>query len=148
MIPYGNIAQVASLLIDNPDVPMATLAVPIDENLDIDNPNAVKVVCDKFGHALYFSRASIPFDRDGFHRASPAKIKQHYHRHIGIYAYRAGFIRRYLTMEPSPLEQIESLEQLRVLYHGEKIAVGVAEQAPPAGVDTQADLDRIRMHFN
>lgn len=148
MIPFGNIAQVAALLIDNPEVPMATLAVPIDENLDIDNPNAVKVVCDKYGHALYFSRASIPFDRDGFHRASPEKLKQNFLRHIGIYAYRAGFIRQYLKMTASPLEQIESLEQLRVLYHGEKIAVGVAEQAPPAGVDTQADLERIRMHFN
>lgn len=148
MIPFGNIAQVAALLIDNPDVPMATLAVPIDENLDIDNPNAVKVVCDKYGHALYFSRASIPFDRDGYHRASPEKLRQNFLRHIGIYAYRAGFIRRYLTMEASPLEQIEALEQLRVLYHGEKIAVGVAEQSPPAGVDTQADLERIRMHFN
>jgi len=148
MIPFGNIAQVAALLNNNDGVPMATLAVPIDENLDIDNPNAVKVVCDKYGHALYFSRAAIPFDRDGFHRGSPEKLRQNYLRHIGIYAYRAGFIRQYLTMEPSPLEQIEALEQLRVLYHGQKIAVGIAEQAPPAGVDTQADLERIRMHFN
>jgi len=148
MIPSENIAQVAQLLIDKVDVPMATLAVPIDENLDIDNPNAVKVVCDKNQCALYFSRASIPFDRDGFHRGSKELLAKNYLRHIGIYAYRAGFIRDYLKMEPSPLEQIESLEQLRVLYHGEKIAVGVAHQAPPAGVDTQADLDRIRMHFN
>lgn len=148
MIPSENIAQVANLLIEKTNVPMATLAVPIDENLDIDNPNAVKVVCDKNQCALYFSRASIPFDRDGFHRGSKELLAKNYHRHIGIYAYRAGFIRQYLTMEPSPLEQIESLEQLRVLYHGEKIAVGVAHQSPPAGVDTQADLDRIRMHFN
>jgi len=148
MIPTENITQVAQLLAQHSDIPMATLAVPIDDNLDIDNPNAVKVVRDKNNCALYFSRAAIPFDRDGFHRASRDLLSQHYFRHIGIYAYRAGFIRRYLSMEPSPLEQIESLEQLRVLYHGEKILVGVAEQAPPAGVDTQADLDRIRMHFN
>ncbi len=148
MIPTENITQVAKLLSDNVDVPMATLAVPIEDNLDIDNPNAVKVVRDKHNCALYFSRAAIPFDRDGFHRGSKELLAENYFRHIGIYAYRAGFIRRYLTMEPSPLEQIESLEQLRVLYHGEKIAVGIAHQAPPAGVDTQADLDRIRMHFN
>jgi len=148
MIPTENIIQVAKLLSDNDTIPMATLAVPIDDNLDIDNPNAVKVVRDKNNCALYFSRAAIPFDRDGFHRGRKDLLGQHYFRHIGIYAYRAGFIRRYLTMEPSPLEQIESLEQLRVLYHGEKIVVGIANQAPPAGVDTQADLDRIRMHFN
>ena len=148
MIPTQNIEQVAQLLAKHAEVPMATLAVPIDDNLDIDNPNAVKVVLDKNQCALYFSRAPIPFDRDGFHRGNKALLGEHYFRHIGIYAYRAGFIRRYLQMEPSPLEQIESLEQLRVLYHGEKIVVGVAEQAPPAGVDTQADLDRIRMHFN
>lgn len=148
MIPTQNISQVASLLADNPDIPMATLAVPIDDNLDIDNPNAVKVVRDVNDCALYFSRAAIPFDRDGHHRGNRDQVSQHYFRHIGIYAYRAGFIRRYLAMEPSPLEQIESLEQLRVLYHGEKIVVGIADQAPPAGVDTQADLDRIRMHFN
>ena len=148
MIPSENITQIANLLIERPSIPMATLAVPIDDNLDIDNPNAVKVVCDKNSCALYFSRAGIPFDRDGFHRGSRELIEQNFFRHIGIYAYRAGFIRQYLLMEPSPLEQIESLEQLRVLYHGEKIAVGIAQQAPPAGVDTQADLDRIRMHFN
>jgi len=148
MIPTQNIAQVAKLLSDDHAIPMATLAVPIDDNLDIDNPNAVKVVRDKNNCALYFSRAAIPFDRDGFHRANKEMLGQHYFRHIGIYAYRAGFIRRYLKMDPSPLEQIESLEQLRVLYHGEKIVVGIADQAPPAGVDTQADLDRIRMHFN
>ncbi|MDP2560279.1 3-deoxy-manno-octulosonate cytidylyltransferase [Psychrobium sp. 1_MG-2023] len=148
MIPSENIAQVAALLSEKATIPMATLAVPIDDNLDIDNPNAVKVVCDKNSCALYFSRAAIPFDRDGFHRGSRDLLAQNYFRHIGIYAYRAGFIRQYLTMEPSPLEQIESLEQLRVLYHGEKIAVGIAHQSPPAGVDTQADLERIRMHFN
>ncbi|MGB0898521.1 MAG: 3-deoxy-manno-octulosonate cytidylyltransferase [Psychrobium sp.] len=148
MIPCENISQVANLLVEQQDVPMATLAVPIDENLDIDNPNAVKVVCDKSNCALYFSRAPIPFDRDGNHRSNKELLAKNYHRHIGIYAYRAGFIRDYLKMEPSPLEQIEALEQLRVLYHGEKIAVGLAQQAPPAGVDTQADLDRIRMFFN
>lgn len=148
MIPSANIAQVAKLLASKPAAPMATLAVPIDENMDIDNPNAVKVVCDKDGHALYFSRAPIPFDRDGFHRGSIEKLQENYLRHIGIYAYRAGFIRQYLQMEESPLEHIEALEQLRVLWHGEKIAVAVAAHNPPAGVDTQADLERIRMHFN
>ena len=144
LIPPANIAQVAKLLGDKPAVPMATLAVAIEQSDEVDNPNAVKVVTDKDGHALYFSRAPIPYDRDGKWRTSAELLSRHYFRHVGIYAYRAGFIRQYLAMDESPLEHIEALEQLRVLWHGEKIAVAVAAETPAAGVDTQEDLDRVR----
>jgi 3-deoxy-manno-octulosonate cytidylyltransferase (CMP-KDO synthetase) len=123
--------------------PMATLSVPIQDAEEAFNPNAVKVVTDKDGYALYFSRASIPWDRDRF-AANREQIGDHYQRHIGIYAYRAGFIQRYVDWAPSVLEQVEALEQLQVLWYGEKIHVAQALQAPPVGVDTQADLDKVR----
>ena len=104
---------------------MATLAVPIHDAEEAFNPNAVKVVMDADGYALYFSRATIPWDRDRFAK-SREEIGDSLLRHIGIYAYRAGFIRRYVSWAPSPLEQIEMLEQLRVLWYGEKIHVAVA----------------------
>jgi 3-deoxy-manno-octulosonate cytidylyltransferase (CMP-KDO synthetase) len=128
---------------------MATLSVPIVDEEEAFNPNAVKVVTDKDGYALYFSRACIPWDRDRFAASDLAagrheQIGDHYQRHIGIYAYRAGFIQRYVDWAPSALEQVEALEQLRVLWYGEKIHVAQALQAPPVGVDTQADLDKVR----
>ncbi|MGL5039662.1 MAG: 3-deoxy-manno-octulosonate cytidylyltransferase, partial [Aeromonas sp.] len=123
--------------------PMATLSVPILDAEEAFNPNAVKVVTDKDGYALYFSRASIPWDRDRF-ASTHQQIGNHYQRHIGIYAYRAGFIARYIDWAPSGLEQIEALEQLRVLWYGEKIHVAQALEAPPVGVDTQADLEKVR----
>ena len=122
---------------------MATLAVPIHSAEEAFNPNAVKVVRDAEGHALYFSRATIPWDRDRFAQSRDA-IGDTLLRHIGIYGYRAGFIRRYVTWEPSALERIEMLEQLRVLWHGEKIHVDVAEEVPGTGVDTPEDLERVR----
>ena len=122
---------------------MATLGVSIDEPQEVFNPNSVKVVTDKDGYALYFSRASIPWDRDAW--ASDNKtIRQPLMRHIGIYAYRAGFINTYIGWQPSALEQIESLEQLRVLWYGEKIHVALANEAPAAGVDTPEDLETVR----
>jgi len=96
-------------------------------------------------YALYFSRASIPYDRDGW-KTDTSKIKDCYLRHVGIYAYRAGFIKKYIDWAPSALENIESLEQLRVLWYGEKIHVAVAANNPPAGVDTPEDLERVREH--
>lgn len=142
LIPPAIIAQVARNLAES-DAPMATLAVPILAEEEIFNPNAVKVVMDQAGYALYFSRASIPWDRDGF-----AKMPRHsdypFLRHIGIYAYRAGFIRQYVSWPASPLEKIESLEQLRVLWQGQKIHVAVAQETPPAGVDTPEDLEKVR----
>ncbi|NAW63999.1 3-deoxy-manno-octulosonate cytidylyltransferase [Photobacterium halotolerans] len=143
MIPPSIIRQVADNLARS-DAPMATLAVEIDHADEVFNPNAVKVVMDKNGYALYFSRASIPWDRDNFAKR-PQEIHQNLLRHIGIYAYRAGFINTYINWEPSTLEKIESLEQLRVLWHGEKIHVDVAIDPPPAGVDTPEDLDKVRL---
>ena len=122
---------------------MATLAVPIHDAEEAFNPNAVKVVMDAQGYALYFSRATIPWDRDRFAHSRDA-IGDSLLRHIGIYGYRAGFIRRYVSWAPSPLEQIEMLEQLRVLWYGEKIHVAVAAEVPGTGVDTPEDLARVR----
>ncbi|AUY08502.1 3-deoxy-manno-octulosonate cytidylyltransferase [Aeromonas sp. ASNIH2] len=148
LIPPVIIRQVADNLAAA-SAPMATLSVPIRDAEEAFNPNAVKVVTDREGYALYFSRASIPWDRDRFAASDPVagsheQIGAHYQRHIGIYAYRAGFIQRYVDWEPSALEQIEALEQLRVLWYGEKIHVAQALEAPPVGVDTQVDLDKVR----
>ena len=142
LIPPAIIRQVADNLAAA-TAPMATLSVPIKHAEEAFNPNAVKVVTDKDGYALYFSRASIPWDRDRFAK-SHEQIGDHYQRHIGIYAYRAGFIQRYVDWAPSVLEQVEALEQLRVLWYGEKIHVAQALEAPPVGVDTQADLEKVR----
>lgn len=138
LIPPVIIDQVAENLVQY-KTGMATLAVPILDAEEAFNPAAVKVVCDQDGYALYFSRATIPWERDRFAQ-SQATIGDFYRRHIGIYAYRAGFIRQYIHWAPSALEQIEMLEQLRVLWYGEKIHVATAKQTPAAGVDTAADL--------
>ncbi|WP_067702861.1 3-deoxy-manno-octulosonate cytidylyltransferase [Erwinia sp. ErVv1] len=142
LIPPVIIRQVAENLA-NSEADMATLAVPIESAEEAFNPNAVKVVRDAKGYALYFSRAPIPWDRERF-TASRDTIGDGFLRHIGIYGYRAGFIRRYVSWEPSPLEQIELLEQLRVLWYGEKIHVDVARAIPSVGVDTPEDLARVR----
>lgn len=142
MIPPAIIRQVAENLAVR-DIGMATLAVRIHHAEEAFNPNAVKVVTDAQGYALYFSRATIPWDRDRF-AASRETIGDTFLRHIGIYGYRAGFIRRYVNWEASPLENIEMLEQLRVLWYGEKIHVAVATEVPGTGVDTQEDLLRVR----
>ncbi|PJC88114.1 3-deoxy-manno-octulosonate cytidylyltransferase [Vibrio sp. HA2012] len=142
LIPPVIIRQVADNLAGS-IAPMATLGVEITEAAEVFNPNAVKVVTDKDGYALYFSRATIPWDRDSFAQEDRL-VHQPLLRHIGIYAYRAGFINTYVNWLPSSLEKIESLEQLRVLWYGEKIHVAVAKEAPPAGVDTQDDLEAVR----
>ena len=127
MIPATIIRQVADNLAQR-QVGMATLAVPIHNAEEAFNPNAVKVVLDAEGYALYFSRATIPWDRDRFAKDLES----------------VGFIRRYVTWQPSPLEHIEMLEQLRVLWYGEKIHVAVAQEVPGTGVDTPEDLKRVR----
>lgn len=142
-IPPLIIRQVAQNLAAQQKAQMATLAVPLMDAAEIANPNIVKVVSDKHGYALYFSRSVIPFDRDG---AFKAELASHYRRHIGIYAYRAAFIQRYIDWPASALEQIESLEQLRVLWHGESIHVDTALQTPAVGVDTPADLEHARTY--
>jgi 3-deoxy-manno-octulosonate cytidylyltransferase (CMP-KDO synthetase) len=130
------------------DVPMATCAHPLSDVADAFNPNVVKVVLDKLGRALYFSRATIPWHRDGF-AATREQLPAGYVplRHIGLYAYSNAFLQRYPQLEPAPLESIEALEQLRVLWHGVPIAVHVTDEAPHAGVDTPADLERVRLFY-
>ena len=150
LIPPIIIDQVAENLVKY-KIGMATLAVPINSVEEAFNTGAVKVVMDKDGYALYFSRATIPWERDRFAKLNEQgkidEISDFYLRHIGIYAYRAGFIRQYIQWTPSVLEQIEMLEQLRVLWYGEKIHVAVAKQPPAIGVDTQEDLDKVRALF-
>ncbi|MCO4799478.1 MAG: 3-deoxy-manno-octulosonate cytidylyltransferase [Colwelliaceae bacterium] len=150
-IPSENIAQVAKNLANQQrtsqqQARMATLAVHITDVEEAFNPNAVKVLCDKDGYALYFSRATIPYDRSRFlNHENIKEIGDFYLRHIGIYAYRAGFIKDYVNWPASQLEQVESLEQLRVLWQGEKIHVDVAEsRLPVEGVDTPEDLEKAR----
>ncbi len=142
-IPEQNIVQVANNLAGKPGASMATLSVEIDSLEEVFNPNAVKVVADTNGYALYFSRSTIPYDRQRFLDKDPSEVVDFapvYQRHIGIYAYRADFIKHYLSLPASQLEQIESLEQLRVLWHGFKIHVETAGVPPPAGIDTPEDL--------
>ena len=133
------INQVAEHLALNLNAVMATASHAICDESSMINPNIVKVVMDANSNALYFSRAPIPYPRDEAHKQAIQA-----HRHIGIYAYRVGFLKKYATLAPSSLEKIESLEQLRVLHHGFKIGVTVTKYAPASGVDTQADLDYVR----
>lgn len=142
LIPPVIIRQVADNLAKS-EAGMATLAVPIETAEEAFNPNAVKVVRDARGYALYFSRATIPWERERF-AVSKETVGDTFLRHIGIYAYRAGFIRQYVKWDPSQLEHIELLEQLRVLWYGEKIHVDVAKAIPSVGVDTAEDLERVR----
>lgn len=143
LLPSENVTQVARLLAMS-DAPMATLSVAISDVNEALNPNAVKVVKDNNNNAIYFSRATIPYDRERFlGKQTITEIGDFYQRHIGIYAYRAGFIKEYIAMTPSPIEQIEALEQLRVLYHGKTIKIETASVAPEAGVDTPEDLARV-----
>ena len=139
LIPSELINQVALTLASNPQCAISTVAVPITDPSEIDNPNVVKVVLNRAGEALYFSRAPIPFIRDEGHKPAPVHL-----RHLGIYGYRAEFLQAYAQLEPAPPEQAEALEQLRALWNGYRIAVHQASEAPPAGVDTPEDLERIR----
>jgi 3-deoxy-manno-octulosonate cytidylyltransferase (CMP-KDO synthetase) len=150
LIPPMIINQVAENLVQY-KTGMATLAVPINSVDEAFNTGTVKVVTDKEGYALYFSRATIPWERDRFAKSTDLlklpSIGDFYLRHIGIYAYRAGFIRQYINWAPSLLEQIEMLEQLRVLWYGQKIHVAVAKQPPAIGIDTLEDLEKVRALF-
>ena len=141
------IKRCAALLQERADCVMSTVAHPIATLADYLNPNVVKVVLDAHGRALYFTRAPVPWWRDGSAAGiaalpSPAPL-----RHLGLYGYRAGFLRRFPTLPPAPLEQCEALEQLRVLWHGERIAVHVANEPGGPGVDTPEDLAHVRALF-
>ena len=140
-------AAIAALLAASPQASMSTAAHPITDWADMRNPNVVKVVCDAQQLALYFSRAPIPWWRDGYADGDiPAvlSVEPQPLRHIGIYAYRAGFLRQFPTLPQAPIETCESLEQLRALWHGHRIAVHITPDAPGTGVDTPEDLERVR----
>lgn len=149
LIEPGLIDAVAELLHQRPDCAMSTAAHAIEELADFLNPNVVKVVLDARQTALYFSRAPIPAARDFAGQAwwSAGSALPQPLRHVGIYAYRVGFLKQFPLLPQAPLEQLESLEQLRALWHGHKIAVHLSEQAPGPGVDTPEDLERVRALF-
>jgi 3-deoxy-manno-octulosonate cytidylyltransferase (CMP-KDO synthetase) len=135
LIEPALIASVAAALERDPVASMSTACHQIHDEAAIANPNVVKVVLDAAGHALYFSRSRIPYPRE------PGGI---WYRHAGIYAYRGGFLQRFARLEPAPLERTESLEQLRALWHGHRIAVAVHAAEIPPGVDTPQDLEAVR----
>lgn len=142
LLPATLVKQVAELLVAQPDCSMSTLCEPIHSMEEFQRDSIVKVVKSKFNQALYFSRATIPYDRDGAKLANPALHNQAF-RHLGLYAYRVSLLQEYVTWEMGVLEKLESLEQLRVLENGHRIAIAVAEANLPPGVDTQEDLDRL-----
>ena len=144
LIDPALISEVAVTLASNKEAVMATACHGIQAKADFVNPNIVKVVLDKQRHALYFSRAPIPYPRDTFTGDADLPLDMPVYRHIGIYAYRAKFLSQYAYIPPAAIEQYESLEQLRVLYQGYKIAVAVTDNAPVTGVDTECDLAYVR----
>jgi 3-deoxy-manno-octulosonate cytidylyltransferase (CMP-KDO synthetase) len=145
LIDPALVRSVADELRRRPDCAMSTAAHAIDSVHDFLSPHVVKVVTDRQQTALYFSRAPIAWWRDGMGAGAPVELPSPAPlRHIGIYGYRAGFLRRFPSLEPAPIERTESLEQLRALWHGERIAVHVSNLAPGPGVDTAADLERVR----
>jgi 3-deoxy-manno-octulosonate cytidylyltransferase (CMP-KDO synthetase) len=135
LIASNLVLEVARTLHEKPDASVSSACHPIHDEASLGNPNVVKVVLDAKGYALYFSRSRIPYPRE---ERAPC------YRHAGIYAYRAGFLQRYAKLPPSPLEKVEALEQLRVLWHGHRIAVAVSETEIPPGVDTPQDLEAVR----
>jgi 3-deoxy-manno-octulosonate cytidylyltransferase (CMP-KDO synthetase) len=144
LIAPALVRSCADLLVRRSDCVMSTAAHALDQVADYTNPNVVKVVLDAAGRALYFSRAPLPWWRDGHVHGVTSLPQPAPLRHIGLYAYRAGFLRGFPALSPSPLEQTESLEQLRVLWHGSRIAVHVCDEPPGPGVDTPQDLERVR----
>lgn len=147
LIEPALIRSVAENLAAHENASMATACHVIHAYDDMFNPNVVKVVLDRAGHALYFSRAPIPYARDVFAAGREMPEALPVYRHVGLYAYRAAFLANYASLQPAAIEQFESLEQLRALWHGYKISVEVTATAPAPGVDTQRDLDAVRQLF-
>ncbi len=141
LIPPSYIRDVAYALANQKQAGIATLAAEITEMDEIFNPNAVKLVLNKAGYAMYFSRAAIPWDRNAFPTSATHAVP--YLRHIGMYAYTVKFLKQYCSWQSSVLETVESLEQLRILWYGEQILVKTVSSTPQAGVDTQQDLERV-----
>jgi 3-deoxy-manno-octulosonate cytidylyltransferase (CMP-KDO synthetase) len=146
LMPPALLRQVAETLRTHTEAAVATACHAIASDAEFTNPNVVKVVCDRRGYALYFSRAPIPWLRERM--AGKATTAVRALRHIGLYAYRAGFVARYAAWPACALEDAEQLEQLRVLWHGERIAVCESTELPAAGVDTPEDLERVRKYFS
>ena len=144
LLPVANILRTTENLIAHPEASVATLCKPLEEKSDIFNPNYVKVVVDHNDYALYFSRAPVPWARDYFPATIPDTDQGAYSHHIGLYVYRGIFLKRYASLPPCVLETTEQLEQLRALYYGFKIHVGLAPEKNPPGVDTAASLQEIR----
>jgi 3-deoxy-manno-octulosonate cytidylyltransferase (CMP-KDO synthetase) len=145
LMPPVLLDQVAADLAAHPDAAVATLATPLQHAEQVHDENVVKVVRDRAGYALYFSRAAIPWRRGSFVPGGTPDPEwpDGMLRHLGLYAYRAGLVREFVTWPPAPIEQVEALEQLRVLWNGRRIHVSLAEEPPPAGVDTPEDLARV-----
>lgn len=151
LIEPALIRGVASHLVRHRDAQIATLCTPIRDGRDWANPNIVKVVLDNAGYALYFSRAPVPYVRDGISRTRASSPRPRpvppglpVHRHLGLYAYRCGFLRRFTRLKPAAIERLEALEQLRALAHGFRISVAITRKAPHPGIDTLEDLRRVR----
>ena len=144
LMPASCLDQVASLLDGDPAADVASLYWPLDSSEEITNPNVVKVVTGQGGHAMYFSRSVVPFPRNWGSLEHALQSGIHWQRHVGLYAYRAGALRAFTTMQAAPLETAEKLEQLRFLENGRKIRMAQACQFIPAGVDTKHDLERVR----
>jgi len=143
-MPAALIDQVAADMAEHEAAGVATLSAPIRQRRQLFDPHVVKVVTDVNGYALYFSRAPIPWHRDEFlDDDAPLPVTAEFARHIGLYAYRAGYLQQFVAWEPAPIERAESLEQLRVLWHGGRIHVSRACQEPGQGVDTEADLRQV-----
>jgi 3-deoxy-manno-octulosonate cytidylyltransferase (CMP-KDO synthetase) len=140
LMPPALLRQAAALLADDPTADLATLAHPLHAVDEWLNPNVVKVVADRRGYALYFSRAPIPWKRDGATRDKPLLPEGLAYRHIGLYAYRSGRLAEFSALPPAPLEDCEALEQLRALANGLRIKLGFTDNPPPRGVDTEEDL--------
>ncbi|MDX1604867.1 MAG: 3-deoxy-manno-octulosonate cytidylyltransferase [Candidatus Competibacterales bacterium] len=144
LLPPQLLQQAAATLQAHPQAGIATLCTPIRDPDELFDPHLVKVVCDGTGRALYFSRAPLPWHREAFAAGRPAVLPPGvWWRHIGVYAYRAVTLRAFPALPPGPLEPVEALEQLRALHNGVPVQVSAIEQAPPAGVDTEADLARV-----
>lgn len=144
LIPPPLISQVAALLDRFDGAEMATLSEPLTDPRQLGDPNLVKVITDRRGRALYFSRATIPWPRDGLPGAEALNRSKLWQRHIGIYAYRAGFLQQFVDWPAAEIEQTESLEQLRALWNGATIMVATACEPSPIGIDTEADLAAVR----
>ena len=149
LIPPALIRRVAASLAEHNQAAIATACHPIADMREFTNPNVVKVVLDNAGYALYFSRAGIPHARDAFAKGMPRVLPKGMpvYRHLGIYAYRCGFLKAFKRMRPAAIEQFEALEQLRAMAYGHRISVAITRAAPHPGVDTTDDLKRIRKHF-